>query len=285
MRDLKAANQNAKAKTKTKVNRRKRQKQKRDWKRIFHRLLVISVRLGSLVLLVSGGFLVGQMLFDSGYFRVDSVRILNNQRVSQNEILGLSDIRQGNRMFDLDLELIGAKIEENPWIVSAQVKRVFPRQVLVQVTEREPQAIINLGYLYYVDGGGEIFKQLDSGDSLDFPVITGIDRNLLLEQPEQTRNQLVLAMSLIEVLGSRRVFTLGKVSELKVDVQEGLVLYTYTGGVPVRMGYENFAAKLDRLETIYPELEPRLLGLKSIDLNVIDRVIVQIDSQFMNRKS
>ena len=63
--------------------------------------------------------------------------------------------------------------------------RVFPREVVIPVHERVPQAIINLGYLYYVDGGGEIFKVLSSDDRLDFPVITGIDRQFLLENPER----------------------------------------------------------------------------------------------------
>jgi len=45
----------------------------------------------------------------------------------------------------------------------------------------------------------------------------------------------------------------------------------------VRMGKEDFYAKLGRLEAIYDDLEPRLLALKYIDLNVTDRVIVKVD--------
>jgi cell division protein FtsQ len=43
------------------------------------------------------------------------------------------------------------------------------------------------------------------------------------------------------------------------------------------MGKQNFYAKLNRLEAIYEDLEPRLLALKYIDLNVTDRVIVKVD--------
>jgi len=54
-------------------------------------------------------------------------------------------------------------------------------------------------------------------------------------------------------------------------------MHTRIGGVPVRMGKQNFYAKLNRLEAIYEDLEPRLLALKYIDLNVTDRVIVKVD--------
>jgi cell division protein FtsQ len=45
------------------------------------------------------------------------------------------------------------------------------------------------------------------------------------------------------------------------------------------MGYSKFSSKLNRLESIYKELEQRLLVLKYIDLNVEDRVIVKIDTK------
>lgn len=282
MKDLKAPSQ-AKAK-KTKANRRKREKKPRNWKKFFHVLLMVTVRLGSVVLLVSGAFLVGQMLFQSGYFNVEKVRISGQQRVSEEEVLAQSDVEFGTNIFDLDLEMIGTKIAENPWIASAQVERAFPREVLVRVIEREPRAIVNLDYLYYVDDTGEIFKTLVPEDSLDYPVITGIDRKAMLERPEEARRMVGEALTLVQALAGRSRFNLAQVSELQVDPAEGLIMYTLVGGIPVRMGFGNFDTKLDRLEHIYSELEPRLLGLKYIDLNVTDRVIVKLDPRMVTGK-
>jgi cell division protein FtsQ len=274
MRDLKSQKP-----AKVKGNRRKREKEQRDWKKFFRRALRISVCVGSVVLMVSGGILAARLLFDSGYFCIDSVRVENQQRVSQEEILALSDIQLGANIFDLDLEMIGRKIEENSWIASARVERVFPREVVIRVTERVPRAVISLGYLYYVDAGGEIFRLLGPEDNLDYPVVTGLDRCFLLENPAQARRLLVDAMGLISELAVRSEFNLNDVSELHIDRTDGFDLYTYVGGVPIRMGYSKFSSKLNRLESIYKELEQRLLVLKYIDLNVEDRVIVKIDTK------
>lgn len=265
--------------SRVKDNRLRQEKAPRDWRRLFHRTLRAAVFAFCAVLLVGGGGLAAQVLLDSGYFRIDGVRVEKNHRVSQEEIIALSDIRLGSSIFDLDLAMIGRKIEENPWIARARVERIFPRQVVIRVEEREPKAVINLGYLYYVDGDGEVFKLLTGDDRLDFPVITGIDRAVLLQDPGQTRGRIKTAMTLVEDLAGRRFFNLEDVSEIHCDADQGFTLYTYQGGVPVRLGQTRFGPKLDRLERIYKELEPRLPALKFIDLNVADRVIVKVDAR------
>lgn len=267
---------------KVQVNRRKREKEPRDWRRLFQGMLHVAVFLGKsalVVLLLGGAVLAARQVFHSGYFGVARVRVENLGRVSEEEIVALSDIRPGMNIFDLELAMIGRKIEENPWIAVARVERVLPREVVISVRERVPKAVINLGYLYYLDADGEIFKVLGPEDSLDFPVVTGIDRRTLLENPGDCRRQLAEAMALLDELAGRRTFALDDVSELNIDPTDGLTLYTFSGGVPVRMGYSNYSSKLDRLERIYPELEPRLPALRYIDLNVADRVIVKVDSR------
>ena len=262
---------------KLKSNRRKQEKQPRDWKQLFHSLLRIGIASGSGFLLASGALLTVQMLLESGYFGVKLVRVEQQVRVSEGDILDASDIKLGDSLFDLELHMIGRKIEEHPWIARAEVERSFPDQVVIRVVERQARAIIDLDYLYYVDREGVAFKMLESGDELDYPVITGIDRQYLLDHPDQTQNSLDLALSLMDQLEQRKLFNLDDVSEIHFDQQEGLIIYTRIGGVPVRMGKENFYAKLDRFEAIYEDLEPRLLALKYIDLNVTDRVIVKVD--------
>jgi cell division protein FtsQ len=208
---------------------------------------------------------------------VRQIRVEQQLRVSEGDILDASDIKVGASLFDLELYMIGRKIEEHPWIARADVERSFPDQVVIRVVEREVRAIIDLGYLYYVDKTGVVFKMLDAADQLNYPVITGIDRQYLLDNPDQTQDSLNLALLLMDELDNRIIFNLEDVSEIHFDQQEGLILHTRIGGVPVRLGKMGFHAKLERLERIYSNLEPRLMALKYIDLNVSDRVIVKVD--------
>ncbi len=277
MRDFKPA-KNAKVKSNRRLKPKRPPRPPRDWSGFFRRLLYVTAVAVSLVLIVAGGGLMAKLLFDSKYFKVNEVRVENASRVAEEEIAALSDVRLGHNIFELDLTRIGRKIEENPWVRRAEVRRLFPRTVVIKVEERHPKAVINLDYLYYVDGDGEIFKVLEVNDSLDFPVITGLERKDLLERPDEAQARLREMVELVGELAGRRIFGLEDVSEIHLDQTGEIVLYTCAGGVPVRMGDGSYGAKLDRLERIYKELEPRLRALKYIDLNVMDRIVVKVET-------
>ncbi|WP_305041627.1 cell division protein FtsQ/DivIB [Geoalkalibacter sp.] len=266
-------------KARGKANKARPERQPRDWKVLLQKTLRCAVALVSTALIVGGGVIAAHMLVASDYFRIEAVRVENAARVTVEEVVGLSDIQIGSSIFDLNLDMIGRRIEENPWIATARIDRVFPREVVIRLEERQPRAIVNLGYLYYVDADGEVFKMLSAGDRLDFPVITGIEREDLLDKPEHTRERLRQALALIDELAQRRRFNLESISELSLNREEGISLYTYLDAVPVQLGEGDFAQKLDRLEQIYKELEPRLPALRYIDLKVPDRVIVKVDNR------
>ncbi len=134
MQDLKAPKA-----VKVKGNRRHKKREPFDWKKFFRRCLRVGTVLGSLGLIVSGGLLLAKLLFTSDCFRIAGIAVERNARVDSDEVIELSEIVTGDNIFHIDLEAIGRKIEENPWIAEARVERVFPREVVIRIHEREPQ--------------------------------------------------------------------------------------------------------------------------------------------------
>ncbi len=262
-----------------KGNRKKTQKKPLDLRKILHRSLRLTVMGFTGALVVVGLSLLIQLLVASDLFRIDQVSIFGGSQLRQEKILALSDIQTGVSTFALDLELIGRKIEENPWVRSASVERIFPRQVNIVIEERVPAAIINLGYLYYLDRNGEVFKVLSREDSFNYPVVTGFERNALLSNTENGHVQLSQVVALIEDLKQRESFNLTEVSEIHREKNGGLTIYTLVGAVKVKLGGDGFSEKLNRLERIYARLKPRLEALEYIDLNVDKRIIVRIEQQ------
>jgi len=274
MRDLK---KNQKKSKKIRQNRRKKQKKPISWRKLLHRTLRVGVTVFSAVLLLVGGFFVTQLLLASDLFRVEQVTAQGNSRLTEQQIAALSDIQVGINTFSLDLGLIGRKIEENPWVQQAHVRRIFPRQVVINLKERQPVAIINLGYLYYLDEQGEIFKVLDAADSLDYPIITGFNYAKAQGHDAEYAQRLRQIVGLLTDLSERNKFNLDQVSEIHHEDVGGLSLFTLEGGVKVKLGYANYSKKLDRLERIYTQLQPKLQMLDYIDLNVDEKVIVRIE--------
>jgi cell division protein FtsQ len=261
-----------------KGNHFRKQRKVIPWRRLLIGALWGTMALGSLTMIVAVAYYAAQMLFASDYFKVEQIRVEDNRRISREEILALSDIHPGTNIFELDLGRIGTRIEENPWIASAKVRRMFPNQLVIRVAERTPRAIVCLDYLYYLDASGQIFKRLERGDRLDFPVISGIDRQALLARNEATMRHLDTMLGVLESLDRRKVFGVGDVSELSIDDTGSITLYTCNGGVPIRMGQNDFDSKLNRFEKIFPQIKTRLSFIDYIDLNVTRRVIVKLDA-------
>jgi cell division protein FtsQ len=261
-----------------KGNHFRKQRKVIPWRRLLIGALWGTMALGSLTMIVAVAYYAAQMLFASDYFKVEQIRVEDNRRISREEILALSDIHPGTNIFELDLGRIGTRIEENPWIASAKVRRMFPNQLVIRVAERTPRALVCLDYLYYLDASGQIFKRLERGDRLDFPVISGIDRQALLARNEATMRHLDTILGVLESLDRRKVFGVGDVSELSIDDTGSITLYTCNGGVPIRMGQNDFDSKLNRFEKIFPQIKTRLSFIDYIDLNVTRRVIVKLDA-------
>jgi len=235
------------------------------------------VTLFSGALLLVGGFFVTQLLLASDLFRVEQVVVKGNSRLKGEQVVALSDIEIGINTFTLDLGLIGRKIEENPWVDTTRVRRIFPRQVVINIEEREPVAIVNLGYLYYLGKQGEIFKVLDATDNLDYPVITGFDYAKVQAHNGEYGQQLKRVVALLSSLSRRDLFGLNQISEVHFEEGGDLSLFTLDGGVKIKMGTADYDRKLSRLERIYAQLRPKLKMLEYIDLNVEEKVIVRIE--------
>jgi len=274
MRDLKRQQT---TKRKVRQNRKKQQKKPLELRKFLHRALRIGVVSFSGALIVVGGALVVQLLLASDQFRIEEICVQGGRHLSVEQVVALSDIRTGLNTFELDLDLIGRKVAENPWVREAQVQRIFPRQVDIQIEERKPVAIINLGYLYYLDDRGEVFKVLESDDSLDFPVVTGFDYQKIEQRDQRSAADLKQIVALLADLKGRQKFSLQQISEVHREKSGGFALFTLDAGVKVRLGRGAFSKKLDRLERIYAELQPRLQILDYIDLNVDEKVIVRIE--------
>jgi cell division septal protein FtsQ len=126
-----------------------------------------------------------------------------------------------------------------------------------------------------MDTNGEIFKPLNEGDRLDYPVLTGITEEDLGRDPAGSREMLKRARDLIALLANRQTFRLEDVSEIHCDKGYGFTLFLASGGVPVKLGNDAFAEKLNRLARIYQNLLPQMTSLVYIDLDYGDKIIVK----------
>ena len=148
------------------------------------------------------------------FLRLDRIEVTGNKKLTREEILAAASVRVGDDLLALRISGIGEQLAKNPWVKTVRVRRDFPRSLSIDVSERLPIGIVSMGYLYYLDNKGEVFKPLQKGDSLDFPVITGFSEEDVQRDPAGVKEALKGVLALLEELDSGKkgipiVFQLG----------------------------------------------------------------------------
>jgi len=222
-----------------------------------------------------GGWQLYRLVSRTTFLHLESIEVSPLRRLSKNEIVALAGVKPGDSMLGLKLKGVVEKLSKNPWIEEVQVRRFFPHTLSISLSERSPQAVANVGCLYYLDAKGVLFKSLVDGDRLDFLLITGVNEEDLAKDPVGSKEALKSALLLIECLKGGTVFGLADVSEIHYDKGFGFTLFTMQGGVPVKLGNGGFNEKLARLSGIFGELKPQMQALDYIDLDYGDKIIVK----------
>ena len=230
--------------------------------------------LASLTLL---GFTAHEYFQRSALLNVGEVSIMGCMNVTESELVNLAKVDFKASLANLDLREISSRLAKHPWVEKAKVKRDWSRRALIiEVQERIPQALILLDDLYLVDRHAEVFKKAEPRDQLDFPVLTGLDTREVMERDKQAVNLVGQALELLGILRQRKIFTPRDVSEIHLSKQNGLTIFTLKGGIPIRLGSGGLADKIDRLEKVLPDLQPKIKEVEYLDINYPRKVVVKM---------
>jgi len=211
-------------------------------------------------------------VFESPYFSVREIQVRGGERVGGNEIVAMAGLRHGMNMWKVEPAAIAQKISRHPWVRRAIVRREFPRRVVIEVEERVAKAIVAMGKLYYVDGDGVVFKEVGAGENVNFPLLTGLRWEQLATGSSGTRQKIRDAMRLGELM-TQDSHTL---SEIHFDGAKGVVLYTTSYPVALRMGWGDWDDKVKRLDRVLGLWKGQEERLSSLDVSFRDQVVARV---------
>jgi cell division protein FtsQ len=73
---------------------------------------------------------------------VDKIEVTGNARFTGEEIVSASQLKTGRHIWVVNLAEAERNIEQNPYVESADIKRVYPDKLVISVTERTEAAVI-----------------------------------------------------------------------------------------------------------------------------------------------
>jgi len=228
-------------------------------KRSLRALLVLGV-LGALA---GGGWGLHRFLTRSPHFAIRALRFSPTRHVSAESLAARAGDVVGLNLFRVDLDQLASDVMQEPWVQSARARRELPSTVMVDIVEREAAVGVALGPVYLADARGTVFKRATPDEAAGLPVVTGIDRDQYLADPESAQEQIRGAQAVLAAWGTRPA-----VGEVHLDKLLGVTLYTTEGNLGVRLGRADgdLGARLRRFDAVAAALQasgekPRLIFL------------------------
>ncbi len=144
----------------------KEQKIKLQKRRIIKKLSAILL----LIILLIGGLIYFVL---SPVFNVKSIDVVNNSKITSEQIVSMSEISLNVNMFKFSKKEVKEKILSNPYIEDVNISRnIFSNKVKIDVKERAATLMLEYGNSYvYINNQGYILEI--SPIKIDSPIIKG----------------------------------------------------------------------------------------------------------------
>lgn len=202
---------------------------------------------------------------NSAGFRITSVVINGRKQLSQDEILAIGGVSGRSSLLFLDADGVRDKLKANPWIADATVLKLYPGQLMIEITERKAFALWQeAGRLSVIADDGALLEPYVSRRFLSLPLVVGKGAET------QARDFLALLARYPQV---------NAVTKAAIYVGERRWNLRLKDGLDVRLPEQdvgNALAALSRLDK-----DDRLFSkdIVAIDMRLPDRLVVQLSDE------
>ncbi|MCT4563785.1 MAG: FtsQ-type POTRA domain-containing protein [Maledivibacter sp.] len=205
------------------------------------------------------------ILFKTNFFDISNIFVVNNEVLTNEEIISYSGIQMGENIFKIKLSEAGDKIIKCPLVKDVTIKRKLPNKLMIDVVERKKLAAASyMGIYFIIDDEGVILYT--SHDINDICVIEGFEFESFLEgesikvENEEALNKAVALCTLME--NSNLIFR-----PRIVYNNENITLYI-NEKFKVEFGSgENLTKRFKIFEAIYDDLIGKNVNSGTVDIS------------------
>lgn len=238
-----------------------------------------------------GGMLVTGIVFAARFalyspqmllLKPDQISVTGNHIVPREEVLKLFVPDRNRSILRIPLDSRRTQLQEVPWVEEANVQRILPNHLRVEITERTPMAFFrNATELTLIDAHGVLLDRPE-GEEYHFPIVTGLSENISREERErrmQAYQEFMKAVDLVKPGSTERVseLDLGNPRDLRA-VLTGLESGDAAQAVTVHFGQGDFTTKYRMLVENFAQWQANAGRVQSIDLQYSRQVVVNPDT-------
>lgn len=251
---------NKKKNNKTKVKQQKEAKKKNKIVQITKWFMLLALLIGSIIFLLM-----------SPIFNIKQIEVIQNFKITDEEIVSLSEIETNDNIFKVIDWQVKDKIKKNAYINNVIVKRILPDKIQISVEERKATYMLECINSYaYINNQGYILEI--NTQKLNVPIITGIKTTLEEIKPgnrlqEEDLHKLETVIKIYETANSYEIGD--KITKFNIENKHNYEMYLEEEAKTVYLGdASNINTRILYLkEIIEREKGKELLVFLNVDLN------------------
>ena len=210
-----------------------------------------------------------------------SIEVADNIHTDASEVMAAARVDTGTALFAIDPELIADRVQRLPWVKGADVMRLPPGTLSIEIDERVPAALV-IGRdgvpAALLDAEGYVLP-ITEHSTFDLPLITGARLPSNPAEPVQSLELRELLHSIAALEPETDVLISAFVIEPDGQISLRTVPIHDRGSLHVRVGRRDFDEKLAKLSAFWHQA---VLTRPERDYDVID---LRFDSQIVTRES
>lgn len=201
---------------------------------------------------------------------VREIIFTGNKHLKNEELLSLLNIKVGDALFGVSQKELYKRLKRSPWIREAVIRKEMSGRILVNVSEAEPVAILEMNAKpFLIDKKGVLLEEMKEGTMLFLPVIKDID-------PYKNMETYGDVVEFVNVLQKKGMPYTGNI-EIEGQRPEDIALKI--DDITIKIGHSEFERKLEKLAFIKDEIDRRNMSVEYIDLRFVDKVVVKTKEQ------
>ena len=241
-------------------------------RQVWQLVKVVSV----LSITVYGGWRGATLLLGAPALQISRITMRGNERLSRGEVLALLDGLRGQNILTVDLEEWRARLLASPWVASAELRRLLPGRIDVELQERHPIGIGRLAKsLYLIDAIGVVIDEYGPNYAeFDLPIIDGLaaapsDGGGVIDV-----RRVRLAANVMTALQARADIA-AQVSQIDVSDAHDAVVLLEGDTTLLRLGDADFVDRIQQYLDVGPALRERVEEIDYVDLRFDERLYVR----------
>jgi cell division protein FtsQ len=235
--------------------------------------------------LITAAALAGDFLYHSpqvALLKPEQIELSGNHVVSRDAVLQQFVRDRGRSVLSIPLDTRRSALEELSWVETANVQRILPNRIRVEITERTPIAFLRNGTeLGLIDAHGVILDR-PRGEDFQFPIVTGLSDSV---SREERGRRMVTYQEFLRDIDVVRAGSSDRVSEIDLSnpkdlraVMTGISSANDSQAVTIQFGSADFGGKYRLVVDNFAQWQASNGHVRNIDLQYSKQVILNTDS-------